>query len=933
MQNFDNENKEGSISLITVYRSIYILKKKFEKYRNEINKIYTKYFVKDKENFTNFRFKIINLSSFKPLIEDISRISQFSIIKLDSTNELFISDYMNEEKIKEKFKFALEQITNYITENLEKYNEIFYNKKIKPVLEINMIENIENDFSDYFPIVEYDKKGQIKYYNDKIKELNKENEGKLQFHEISLQKEYENNKNEKNILYIETLPVILADFIQNNLNYVIINTEYDDKDLNNEIKNLFDSDIVHKLETNNKKLKEQLGEMSNYEYEGKINDLLTQELEIDKQINLYTNIMNDKKKSGHDISYLEEFINKLNKEKENLRIKENEEKKQEELKELKLKEEKMKQIQLRKNKRALTLSMENKMENSLKEIFYFYANQHFAMAHSPTFDEIAFAKVHMDIAEFSKFFKEFEIKIPKEQLVELFKKNTKNKRDMTFDEFKTCLYKIGNVMNNNKKDNIEKRINTLKERIEKNKLQSENEVKMFTNISNIDNKESIENQIKSSEKEINELEKEYNRIKNFNYKDVFFEFQSHLGINDPKIYRNKMKGFLNPYHKISDKKMNMNVDYYLVQKKRKEQGYNINKMKKDLLNYSKEERKNNLFKIYKGKTNLLDIQKEEQEKKMKQQEEEKRKKEELKELEKKRLEEEERKKNVFSFDRIENTGLDELNINEDEKQLNLFESDTDNSDEEILTRFGNKKKEKKIESENTEKNNVDTINNNNTELDKNNKTENEPNQNIIFNNFKNEDETENVLITQQNVNKLNKNNIKPLEKSKSIKIKKPQMQISTQNDIELKIKNYRTPSSKIIAKKFIKENKPLNYNPITSIRYTPIQNYNNNIINKSEKGKTLIQSGENIVKSISIMNNNNSINKNGNYVSNSVNTVPSHRNQFMFDNNKNNNINNINLYNSYNNHNKYNSMNAGFNSKVIKNRNSGRAKLIKKTFN
>ena len=933
MQNFDNENKEGSISLITVYRSIYILKKKFEKYRNEINKIYTKYFVKDKENFTNFRFKIINLSSFKPLLEDISRISQFSIIKLDSTNELFISDYMNEEKIKEKFKFALEQITNYITENLEKYNEIFYNKKIKPVLEINMIENIENDFSDYFPIVEYDKKGQIKYYNDKIKELNKENEGKLQFHEISLQKEYENNKNEKNILYIETLPVILADFIQNNLNYVIINTEYDDKDLNNEIKNLFDSDIVHKLETNNKKLKEQLGEMSNYEYEGKINDLLTQELEIDKQINLYTNIMNDKKKSGHDISYLEEFINKLNKEKENLRIKKNEEKKQEELKELKLKEEKMKQIQLRKNKRALTLSMENKMENSLKEIFYFYANQHFAMAHSPTFDEIAFAKVHMDIAEFSKFFKEFEIKIPKEQLVELFKKNTKNKRDMTFDEFKTCLYKIGNVMNNNKKDNIEKRINTLKERIEKNKLQSENEVKMFTNISNIDNKESIENQIKSSEKEINELEKEYNRIKNFNYKDVFFEFQSHLGINDPKIYRNKMKGFLNPYHNISDKKMNMNVDYYLVQKKKKEQGYNINKMKKDLLNYSKEERKNNLFKIYKGKTNLLDIQKEEQEKKMKQQEEEKRKKEELKELEKKRLEEEERKKNVFSFDRIENTGLDELNINEDEKQLNLFESDTDNSDEEILTRFGNKKKEKKIESENTEKNNVDTINNNNTELDKNNKTENETNQNIIFNNFKNEDETENVLITQQNVNKLNKNNIKPLEKSKSIKIKKPQMQISTQNDIELKIKNYRTPSSKIIAKKFIKENKPLNYNPITSIRYTPIQNYNNNIINKSEKGKTLIQSGENIVKSISIMNNNNSINKNGNYASNSVNTVPSQRNQFMFDNNKNNNINNINLYNSYNNHNKYNSMNAGFNSKVIKNRNSGRAKLIKKTFN
>ena len=103
-----------------------------------------------------------------------------------------------------------------------------------------------------------------------------------------------------------------------------------------------------------------------------------------------------------------------------------------------------------------TVQMENKMNNFLQEIFYFYANQHFAMAHSPTFDEIAFAKVHMDMAEFSKFCVEFEIKIPKEKIVELFKKNTKNKKDMTFDEFKVCLYKIGNAMNENKKDNVER---------------------------------------------------------------------------------------------------------------------------------------------------------------------------------------------------------------------------------------------------------------------------------------------------------------------------------------------------------------------------------------------------------------------------------------------------------------------------------------------
>ncbi len=62
--------------------------------------------------------------------------------------------------------------------------------------------------------------------------------------------------------------------------------------------------------------------------------------------------------------------------------------------------------------------MENRMNNFLQEIFYFYSNQHFEMSHSPTFDEITFTKVHLGMAEFSKFCVEFEIKIPKEKIVE-----------------------------------------------------------------------------------------------------------------------------------------------------------------------------------------------------------------------------------------------------------------------------------------------------------------------------------------------------------------------------------------------------------------------------------------------------------------------------------------------------------------------------------
>ncbi len=127
------------------------------------------------------------------------------------------------------------------------------------------------------------------------------------------------------------------------------------------------------------------------------------------------------------------------------------------------------------------------------------------------------------------------------------------KKVKTFEEFKIGLYKIGNAKNENKKDNVERRLRILNERIEKFKLENDDDKdnKIYNNIRNIDNSQMIGNQIEKDQKEINELEKEYDRIKNFNYKEVF-EFQTHLGVNDPKIYRKKMKGFINPYHNNND---------------------------------------------------------------------------------------------------------------------------------------------------------------------------------------------------------------------------------------------------------------------------------------------------------------------------------------------------------------------------------------------
>ena len=66
--------------------------------------------------------------------------------------------------------------------------------------------------------------------------------------------------------------------------------------------------------------------------------------------------------------------------------------------------------------------------------------------------------------------------------------------------------KIGNAKNENKKDNVERRLRILNEIIEKFKLENDddNENKIYNNISNIDNSEMIGNQIEKDQKEINE---------------------------------------------------------------------------------------------------------------------------------------------------------------------------------------------------------------------------------------------------------------------------------------------------------------------------------------------------------------------------------------------------------------------------------------------
>ena len=159
MQN--SYNSEDPVFTSILYRSLYILKKKFEIYKNEINKLYILYFVKDKNNYNNIRNKIIKLSSFKQLLEEVFNLTNISIFKMSSLNELFVLNCIPEINRKERLNKAIEKINNFISDKIQKYNEIYYNKKLKSEKELNSLEEISNDLTEFFPTVEYDKKGKI----------------------------------------------------------------------------------------------------------------------------------------------------------------------------------------------------------------------------------------------------------------------------------------------------------------------------------------------------------------------------------------------------------------------------------------------------------------------------------------------------------------------------------------------------------------------------------------------------------------------------------------------------------------------------------------------------------------------------------------------------------------------------------------------------
>ena len=436
------------------------------------------------------------------------------------------------------------------------------------------------------------------------------------------------------------------------------------------------------------------------------------------------------------------------------------------------------------------------------------------------------------------------IKIQKEILIQLYNKNSTNKL-MTFTQFKQLFWKIALPMNDFKKDKLLLKIKYLKERIKQIKSEDlSNKNILYDETINED--QNNNNKIENTENEIKNNEKEYKRLNNLKYDKVQIEFNNHVGISEPNIYREKMKGF----YDLKERNCQINLFTKFEKSNLIKSSCNFNKTKlnknplikkggylnfvkkvaksyqnKDNSNFYKEERKKEILNEENEENSLKENNKENIENKkeieLKKEEEklEEEKKVEEEENEKKEIIEEKRKL-IFSYEETEKSPKKDF-VDENEKKFLLIDRDNENSDDKVLNRFGNIHENYKEVEKNTNNRylkNVKLIALRNLSIEE---KENKEEENDLQNKRKN------------SFNSINKVGKSKLGNHKTKKYK------SSSN-----IKNLEDDNSEysISSKKIKKE-------------ITAYQQFNFNSKNKSQRNKTLINAGSSIIDSSNNFNN------------------------------------------------------------------------------
>ena len=217
--------QHGSIQLIMLYRSIYLLKNKFNSYSTTINDIYSNYVLPPLPLSNNI--KVVKTAMFPFIVQDILINTKMLISHINAPSELFMFRYVNTAFQEEQNKKISSQIYDYLIRptTLRKYKEIYFNKKIEPEIQIKKANCYGNGNG-----------------NNKVECVDMVDKEVNEFNELMKQKE---------LFYVEMIPMVIADFIMVKGNYVVVNLDEDNKELNEKLHLEFDKKIWSKIiETN-----------------------------------------------------------------------------------------------------------------------------------------------------------------------------------------------------------------------------------------------------------------------------------------------------------------------------------------------------------------------------------------------------------------------------------------------------------------------------------------------------------------------------------------------------------------------------------------------------------------------------------------------------------------------------------------------------------
>ena len=550
--------EKDTIHSIILYRSLYILKRKFELHKSSINSLYAKY-------NTNKTLTLLPIDKLISLLSSIMSNCEFAVVPYGNITEVFTADLI---AMVDPSKTAMmtAQIVNYMIANVEKYNMIFYNKKMNAIRLKREMNKKKNDVLIDKEITLYDKRGKVIVSSDEMKANNKEL--------LLSAPAYEINEEDvavlysKRFLYSETIPLIIADFVTNNDSVAIVDVN---GEFAEETKAMFDNEIISKVNEIAKVDVEQENEM-------KVKNMLYEEMNIDKTINVYENIIVEKVSKGdNNIGYLQKMINKLKAMKSSIKGKINT------IGNTSLNASSMLNAMSTSHIDNSTInnskiskrstSKATMRKNALHDIFYFYSHQHNLVGASPTFDSVKEMKENLDLGEFTKFCVEFSIKVNKAKLVEIFKKTAKNSRNMSYDEFVIALQKIAVEVNEEKKRYLEgkvkegeKEIRDVEKKIKRLEEKQKKEEEMImkqekeTNLDNAIKEENEEENVELEKKEEIESQNEDNKSISSNLKSLKGDDTKSMKSDNKSIITKSVKNEDNKSVKSSNTKSVKNED-------------------------------------------------------------------------------------------------------------------------------------------------------------------------------------------------------------------------------------------------------------------------------------------------------------------------------------------------------------------------------------